>query len=226
MIKTYSLLFILLILSFLNFAQTFPYNPRDWDTNWTTNEFSDLFDGTSLNTDKWNVVTNFGRGNCVFVNIPNVLYSVSSGNLNLNMIYQPGYYYISKGDTISKPYISAEIESITQYKYGIYEGRVKFSILRGSWPAFWFFGGSGADDSQYNNGYASEIDIAEYNWYVNLFSYSPKNEHVLHWWGPDGELPMEGKTKEEVSVGWNDWHTFKLIYTPYYLKFYVDGTLN
>jgi len=60
-----------------------------------------------------------------------------------------------------------------------------------------------------------------------LLNYDPKTEHVLHWWGPGGgELPIGGKKQMEASVNWNDWHTFKLIYTPYYLKFYVDSTLN
>lgn len=171
-------------------------------------------------------MTNFGRGNCVFLDAPDVTYSLDGENLQLNMIFQPGYCYVLEGDTICKNYISAEIVSEETYKYGIYEGRMKFSIQRGSWPAFWFYGGSGADDPQYNNGYASEIDIAEYNWYANLLNYDPKTEHVLHWWGPDGELPIEGKTKEEANVDWDDWHTFKLIYTPYYLKFYVDGILS
>ena len=220
------LLFILLLFSHVSNAQLFPYNPREWNTNWTTTEFSDSFDGTLLATEKWDVVTNFGRGQCVFVDYPGVTYSVENGYLHLNMVNAPLHCFTVDSITKCYNYISAEITSKELYKYGIYEGRMKFAYARGSWPAFWFFGGSGADDPQYNNGYASEIDFAEYNWYVELFGYDPKTEHVLHWWGPQGELPVEGKTKEEASVNWNYWHTFKLIYTPYYLKFYVDGTLN
>ena len=184
--KKHILLIILLFFVQISIAQLFPYDPREWETNWATTEFSDYFNGTSLDTDKWNVTINFGRGNGIFLDSPNVTYSLGGGSLHLNMIYQPGSCYYDYDDEIyiCPDYITAEISSKEPYKYGIYEGRMKFAHARGSWPAFWFFGGSGADDPQYNNGYASEIDIAEYNWYVNLLNYNPKTEHVLHWWGP------------------------------------------
>jgi len=76
MIKNYLILFVFLLLSQLNYAQWFPYNPREWDTNWTTNVFCDSFNAVTVDTDKWDIVTNFGRGNCVFRNLPNVTYSV------------------------------------------------------------------------------------------------------------------------------------------------------
>lgn len=186
MTKKNQLLSILLLFIQISNAQLFPYNPREWDNNWATTEFSDSFDGTSLKTEKWDVVTNFGRGQCVFVDAPGVTYSVENGNLNLNMVNAPLHCFTIDGVTKCYNYISAEILTKKPYKYGIYEGRMKFAYARGSWPAFWFFGGIGADDPQYNNGYASEIDIAEYNWYVELFGYDPKTEHVLHWWGPQG----------------------------------------
>lgn len=140
--KKYWGLIILVFLSNLSYAQLFPYNPQEWDVKWTTTEFSDYFDGISLKTDKWNVATDFERGNCVFVDLPDITYSVNNERLHLSMIYQPGYCYTDKGITKCPSYISAEISYKESYKYGNYEGRMKFSVLKGSWPAFWFFGGS------------------------------------------------------------------------------------
>jgi len=62
------------------------------------------------------------------------------------MIYQPGSCYTLDGNTICPNYLCAELQSVEQFKYGIYEGRMKFATARGSWPAFWFFGGSDSED--------------------------------------------------------------------------------
>lgn len=227
MIKNYLVISIFLFLAKFNYAQWFPYNSREWDINWTITKFSESFNDVTLDTEKWDVMINFGRGNCMFRDLPNVTYSVDGQYLNLNMIYQPGSCFLNdNGDTICPAYISGEVWSDEQFKYGIYEGRMKFATQRGSWPAFWFFGGSDSEDPLYSNGYHSEIDIAEYNWYSKWYGYDPTTEHVLHWWGPQGALPIGGETKVEAPVDWDNWHTFKLIYTPYYLEFYTNGTLN
>ncbi|HKJ80287.1 MAG TPA: family 16 glycosylhydrolase, partial [Prolixibacteraceae bacterium] len=232
MIKYYFLLFIFLYFSHGAFAQLFPYNSNEWDPDWTYTVFSDSFDSTSLNTKKWDVVTDFGRGNCVFVDSTGLTYLVDSSFLHLNMAYSPGYCYDLNGTSHCPDYIAAEIVSKKLFKYGIYEGRMKFAVEKGSWPAFWFFGGSGASNPMYNkDGYASEIDIAEHNWFKNFIFRSHHTEHVLHWWWPSkvygsdqASLGKEGSAR--VSADRGEWHTFKLIYTPYYLRFFVDGNLS
>lgn len=166
MIKTIFLFFGILFIPSLIYAQLLPKYPREMNTNYAYTKFSDSFSGTLLDKSKWEVVKNYGRGKCVFVDSVGTTYSVNNG-LSLSMLKHPGYCFNDNG--IKCPdYISAEIISKEKFKYGIYEGRMKFATGRGSWPAFWFIGGSGADDPQYNGyGYASEIDIAEYNWHDN-----------------------------------------------------------
>ena len=135
------------------------------------------------------------------------------------MLYFPGYQYTDKGVTHYPDYISSEISTNQSYKYGIYEGRMKFASGTGSWPAFWFFGGSGADDPQYNSGYASEIDFAELNWRYT----SSSTDHVFHWWTPNGQQESIFNGEHNTNVNWSGWHTFKVIYRPYDVKFYIDG---
>lgn len=232
MIKTIFLLLSLLLISPYIYAQLFPYNPREWDTNWTYTKFSDLFRGTLLDTTKWEVVKDYGRGKCVFVDSVGTTYSVNNG-LSLNMIYHPGYCYQENGAIYCQDYISSEIWSKEKFKYGIYEGRMKFATDEGSWPAFWFYGGSGADDPKYNTGYASEIDIAEYNWRKKEWpsgGYYVHTDHVFHWWWPQSiygtqEMNIYDGIKNNY-IAWNTSHTFKLIYTPYEITFYIDGILN
>lgn len=229
MIKNTIFLYCFLFIPSLIYAQLLPDYPRKMNTNYTYTKFSDSFNGTLLDKSKWDVVKDYGRGKCVFVDSVGTTYSVNNG-LNLSMIYHPGYSY--NDGTIHYPdYVSAEIVSKEKCKYGIYEGRMKFATGKGSWPAFWFFGGSGADDPQYNTGYASEIDIAEYNWSRNwLCVYSATTDHVFHWWWPESihgtkQMDIPNGIKEN-SVNWNTPHTFKLIYTPYDCTFYIDGIFS
>ena len=130
MIKTLFLLFgILFIPSFIN-AQLLPKYPREMNTNYAYTKFSDSFSGTLLDKRKWEVVKDYGRGKCVFVDSVGTTYSVNNG-LNLSMIYHPGYCFDDNG--IKCPdYISAEIRSKEKFKYGIYEGRMKFATGKGS----------------------------------------------------------------------------------------------
>jgi hypothetical protein len=215
-------------------AQLLPYNPRDWDTNWSYTIFSEDFSQSSLDLNKWNVVENFGRGNCIFIDSVGATYEVVNGILNLSMLKKEGYsYYNDEGQLIWPEFIAAEIHTIDKFKYGIYEGRMQFSSNSGSWPAFWFFGGDGAEDPQYNqNGYASEIDIAELNWRKNwLGTITSSTDHVFHWWWPKSiygskEMDIGSKGKQQNNVNWNNWHIFKLIYTPYFIKFFIDGNLS
>ena len=189
MTKTILLLFCLLYIPSLIYAQLFPYNSRKWNTNWTYTKFVDAFNGTLLDKSKWDVTINYGRGKCVFLDAEGTTYSVNNG-LKLNMIYQPGSCFNDEnGNRICQNYISAEIWSKEKFKYGIYEGRMKFATGQGSWPAFWFIGGSGADDPKFNTpGYSSEIDIAEYNWQKAAWhssGYTVSTDHVFHWWWPE-----------------------------------------
>lgn len=142
MIKAIFLFFGFLSIPSSIYAQLLPKYPREMNTNYAYTKFSDSFNGTLLDKSRWEVVKNFGRDKCVFVDSVGTTYSVNNG-LNLSMIYHPGYCY-DQG-TQCPNYISAEIHSKEKFKYGIYEGRMKFASGKGSWPAFWFYGGSGAE---------------------------------------------------------------------------------
>ena len=52
--KKHILLIILLFFAQISIAQLFPYDPREWETNWATTEFSDYFNGTiSIDTNTY-----------------------------------------------------------------------------------------------------------------------------------------------------------------------------
>jgi len=215
-------------------AQLFPYNPRKWDTNWTQTKFSEYFDEGTLNSAIWRATNNTSRGSGALIDSSGVTYSIDANNnyLRLSMLYYPDYCFIDyKGEVKCHDYISGEICSRESYKYGIYEGRMKFATGSGSWPAFWLWGNEGAEDPQLDVANASEIDIAELNWRKNILgNSSATTDHVIHWWWPEedyGTSQMAIPGGEYYNdIDWNSWHTFKFIYTPYDLKFYIDDNDN
>ncbi|MBN2821367.1 MAG: glycoside hydrolase family 16 protein [Bacteroidales bacterium] len=224
---------ILLISTFIflfnnNYAQLVPYVPSEWDTVWTYTVFEDLFDGTSLDPSKWDVVTNYGRGACIFVNLPGTTYSVSNGSLRLNMLNNPGnnYCFTQYPEGIIKcpDFISAEVSTKNPYKYGVYEGRMKFAYNTGSWPAFWMHGGSEPDAPEYDD-FGTEIDFAEYNW--SYGGNDANTDHVFHYWLDEpGEQMSISNGLYHTGITWSTWHTFKIVYRPYDVTFYIDGNFS
>jgi hypothetical protein len=106
---------------------------------------------------------------------------------------------------------------------------MKFAGENGSWPAFWTFGNSDPETQDYINN-KSEIDIAEHNWRKNWLGFSScSTDHVLHWWwdpnihGTEEMSIPEDLGTDKNNLSWSTWHIFKLIYTPYYVKFFIDG---
>ncbi len=69
MTKKTFLTLIFLSLSQLIFAQLFLYEPDKWDEDYTFEKFRDDFQGTSLDTWKWHLTTNYGRSECIFLDL-------------------------------------------------------------------------------------------------------------------------------------------------------------
>lgn len=125
--------------------------------NWTM-VWSDEFDGSTLNTEYWNIQTGDGSeyGLTAWGNNEEQWYkeeniTVSDGNLVITAKEEPTNGY---------PYTSGRLRSDNKVdiKYGRIEARVKTPIGQGLWSAFWML----PTDSDYG-GWASggEIDIME-----------------------------------------------------------------
>ncbi len=125
----------------------------EWTMVW-----SDEFDGTSLNTDNWNIqsgdgaeygLTAWGNNEEQWYKGENI--TVADGNLIISAKEEP---------TSGYPYTSGRMRSDNKVdiKYGRIEARVKTPVGQGLWSAFWML----PTDSAYG-GWASggEIDIME-----------------------------------------------------------------
>ncbi|KAI1712960.1 glycosyl hydrolases family 16 domain-containing protein [Ditylenchus destructor] len=97
--------------------------------------WQDEFDGTALDTSKWNIITgNLG------VNEEHQYYQGD------NLEVSGGYLVITarKETKEGQNYTSGRIDGLNKFstKYGRIEARLKLPMVTGSWPAFWMLGDS------------------------------------------------------------------------------------
>lgn len=168
--------------------------------------WEDNFDGTELDTEKWNLR---GMGpRRIGYNVPEMV-DVKDGNLLL--------MYDIKKDSIMAGAVGTQNTFLTHYGY--FECRAKMQKSTGPWAAFWIQSpgiAKGEDPAVYG----AEIDIFEY-----FRNYSPDHNqmtHCIHWaYGPNQKSSgVRVSTFEGLGEGF---HTFGLEWTPEKYIFYING---
>jgi beta-glucanase (GH16 family) len=173
--------------------------------------FSDEFDGTSLDTSKWN--TSFYSGHIINnelqAYVPDA-FSVHDGVVDIKTEKRDAYQ-----DGQLQHYTSGMLSSHDkcEQQYGYFEIRAKLPP-EWLWPAFWMYG-----PDVVSGGAGREYDIMEH------LSSKPAGEvqAVIHWDGYGADHKAEG-TYWTVNTP-NDFHTYGLDWQPGYSKFYYDGNL-
>jgi autotransporter-associated beta strand protein len=109
-----------------------------------------------------------------------------------------------------------------QYTYGYVEARLKINNNLGNNPAFWL-----ESDQMFTNpaptsaAPGDEVDIIEHD------HAHPNNDNINVWWGGYGSGSHNlGSTSRSVANLENSFHTFGMLWTPTYYKFYVDDVLK
>lgn len=168
--------------------------------------WQDEFDGTSLNTAKWNY---------------------ENGNLGVNnekQFYQSSNVTVSGGSLVitarkqtvqGQPYTSGRINTNGKFsqRYGRFEARIKMTSMQGLWPAFWMLG---SNIGEPNVGWpkSGEIDIMEH---VNTNNTIYGTIH----WDNNGYTHYGGNT----STTFTDWHLYAVEWDASSIRWYVDGNL-
>ncbi|TMP72305.1 glycosyl hydrolase family 16 [Pseudoalteromonas sp. S1609] len=203
-----------------NFEKVDPAQPvSDWQMVW-----SDEFDGTSIDTNKWNFELNCAGGG----NNEKQCYTDSEQNAFikdgvLNIVALPAE------EGAEKPYTSARLNTRynADFTYGRFEMRAKLPSGQGSWPAFWMM----PTDEVYGTWPRSgEIDILEA---VNLKTVAEDgtveaNIHgTLHY---GREWPNNSSSGKAYTLpgGMNpadDFHTYAIEWQEGEIRWYVDGYL-
>lgn len=176
--------------------------------------WSDEFDGTALSSENWLFETgSHGWGNNELQDyVANDNVEVSDGILKI---------IAKKEASGSANYTSTRLNSKESFRYGKIEIRAKIPDHQGNgiWPALWMLG-SNIQTSGWPA--CGEIDIMEYVSFdpnkVHFSIHSTANNHTNGTQVTSGAVDLE--TIEE------EFHTYGLLWTDRYLKFYIDDMEN
>ena len=183
-------------------------------------ELSDEFDGTSLNTDKWNIYTGIVHNNekQTYVDVnkeefkdfdPTVV--VQDGKLVLKAYKKAGKWYAGKVQSDS----NGEAKGMP-FTYGYIEDSLKMPKGEGVWPAFWLMPDKSVYGGWPNSG---ELDIMEYspskNGTETYATYHRAYESGGHFYKNMGR-----KSFADVDTAF---HRYGMLWTEQYIYNYYDG---
>ncbi len=189
-------------------------SPVDETHKGYTLKWEEQFNGTSLNRDDWNVELHEPG----WVNNELQEYVDSEKNI-----------YVKDGNLVLKPvktvgsdgkvsYTSGRINTQNKhnFKYGLFEARLKVPAGQGYLPAFWMMP---ANENLYGQWpRCGEIDIMEVLGNETKTSYG-----TIHYGNPHSE--SQGKHTLEKGNFSDEYHTFSVEWEPVKINWYVDGRL-
>ncbi len=189
-------------------------SPVDETHKGYTLKWEEQFNGTSLNRDDWNVELHEPG----WVNNELQEYVDSEKNI-----------YVKDGNLVLKPvktvgsdgkvsYTSGRINTQNKhnFKYGLFEARLKVPAGQGYLPAFWMMP---ANENLYGQWpRCGEIDIMEVLGNETKTSYG-----TIHYGNPHSE--SQGKHTLEKGNFSDEYHTFSVEWEPGKINWYVDGRL-
>ncbi|UCD51360.1 MAG: alpha-L-fucosidase [Phycisphaerales bacterium] len=179
------------------FLPTLPEG-QHWELAW-----SDEFDGTAIDTSKWDVMGDWKRRDGFWVKED--AYLDGQGHLILRTKKDGDRYTSGAIRTRGK----------FEHRYGYWVCRCQMPTEEGHWPAFWLHGNAVSQVG--NDGRdGTEIDIMEKPWRED------RNTQNLHWDGYGAEHRHVG-TQFLVPGISEGFHTFAVYWTPEEYVFYVNG---
>lgn len=178
--------------------------------------WSDEFNGTSLDTTKWDYWLLGGRRDAV--NIQNAV-SVGGGNLTITTYTSNNVHYTAMIAT----------DGTFRSRYGYWESSIKWGDTNGMWSAFWMQ--SPTMGTYLNDPFVSgsELDIVEHRSTDGGGNGDINNivQNNIHWngYGSDAESAGSGNIGSGLGSGF---HTYGFLWTPgtastSVYTLYVDG---
>lgn len=220
------------------------------DKNWKL-IWHDEFDGTELDTTKWDyrlhmmsrrcphwtkdAISFDGNSNAVFHLLEkDGIYCTTQIQTGYNYMDMPREEYDTNSaenrgaDKKEENYFSWPIGEIKEpkfmHKYGYYECRCKMQQKEGWWSAFWLQ--SPIIGSTTNPEFSGvEVDIMEQFYRTK---YKPHNiiQHNNHWNGYGKQHKSTGSTIVQLHDTPDGYHIFGLEWTAEYYRYYVDGVMT
>jgi endo-1,3-1,4-beta-glycanase ExoK len=211
-----------------------------------TPTFADEFDGSTLDTSKWQVRD--GTRHRIEPNSPEFAWNtpdavkVSNGELNLiahndpvTGTYESGWIQTALNGTSSGGLVPGSTANFTQ-PYGYWEAKLKMSSISGMWNAFWVHSSpmpEVADDPTKANHpeiYGTEMDVVEQS-AVRIDAASGDTVHTTTHANGYGQYHISSSSHTNVATLPNtgssagNYHIYGLLWTPTSVSVYMDGTL-
>jgi beta-glucanase (GH16 family) len=167
--------------------------------------WSDEFNGTAIDTTKWN----FETGNLGVNNEKEYYQAANATEANGNLIIT------AKAETVNGwPYTSARMNTLNKVsaQYGRIEARIKLPLGAGLWPAFWMMG---ANINTVSWPQCGEMDIMEH---INADNTIYGTMH----WNVNGAVQY-GLTTTVANPG--DYHVYAIDWDANSITWYVDNVL-
>lgn len=173
--------------------------------------FEDNFDGTSLNTSKWNYNYPWGTYHNHMANCRSQQVTVANGVMTITAVHErsiwdPWGVWTDNFGWLNFDYTSGAINTSGKFNFthGYVEGRFKMPPSTSTWPAFWML----------ESGWPPEIDIFEVPHERTRYYY---NYH----YDSGGHQSFGGSyVGPNLSSGW---HTYGMEWTANQIAFYFDG---
>lgn len=183
---------------------------KDYQLVW-----NDEFDGLELDSSKWNLKAEMVAQSDLELRSDKTAVLVEDGMVKL------------KSDRINKEmyYTNTSLSTFGRmsFQYGYIEIKAKVPFGKPAWPSFWLL-----SDPDYweKTKWKSEIDIFE------VFGNDDSLEANVHKWYLDGSgrhfaYPNSLTTKKffKSKSEAEEWHTYGMLWTSEYLKFFLDGDI-
>lgn len=168
--------------------------------------WTDEFDETTLNLDKWSHRSLGPRRDAI--------------NIESAVSIHENDFLIIRTEKVADKYFTGMISTEGKFMttYGYFETRVYMPRERGLWAAFWLQSPTKGREIDNVADSGAEIDIFEY-----LGNRKRKIQHALHWNGYDKEhLQSRSKVLRNRTLK-SGWHTFGLLWTENEYVFYVNS---
>lgn len=177
-------------------------------------KWEDQFDGETLNRDDWNVelhdpgwVNNELQS---YVDSPENIY-IEDGSLVLKPVET-----VNEDGSVSYTSGRVNTQNKHDFKYGLFEARVKVPKGQGFLPAFWMMP---TDENLYGQWpRCGEIDIMEV-----LGNDTDTSYGTIHYGNPHSE--SQGNYTLEEGMFSDEYHVFDVEWEPGKISWYVDGKL-
>ncbi|MDE6888848.1 MAG: carbohydrate binding domain-containing protein [Eubacterium sp.] len=176
--------------------------------------WQESFDGDTLNMEDWNIETHEPG----WVNNELQQYTDSSENIFIRdgkLVIKP-VETVGADGTVSYTSGRVNTQNKHNFKYGLFEARIKVPKGQGFLPAFWMMP---ANENLYGQWpRCGEIDIMEV-----LGSQTDTTYGTVHFGNPHSE--SQGKYTLETGNFSDEYHTFSAEWEPGMIRWYVDGSL-